>query len=150
MDFESDNLDLQAASRELVEEFAKGHLVAIKCRDKMESVGRMLFGVSLGLFLGFIVRGLFVPAPFHWWDWMFLAIGVVGFAATNFGLWINGRWLKAHRASYNGMVGLLNSPPRSNLKRHHFEQAYAALHDLEKLVATRDKWLERLPWKRTK
>lgn len=142
------NEDLHTVSREMVEHFAEGHAHMIQWRSKMEGIGLAIFGVSLGFSLSFVFRIVFLRNSMHWWDWIFQSGSIVGFAASAFGLWINRRWLRAHRAAYQSMVGMLNSPPGSNLKKHHFDQAYAALENLEKLAVQRDKWVAKFTRKK--
>lgn len=148
----SDNFDdllkeLSALSRDLAARLASDQYVSLKWRMKMESIGLAIFGLSVGFALSYLGRYFIHSNVFHWWDWMFFSFDIVGFCASSFGLWVNRRWLRAHRVAYRSMVGLANTVPGAEIRQHHLEQAYAAVRDLKVLAKRRDRMVALLTFK---
>ena len=133
----ADNLQEQA--REKLVAYVADHTRAVKERESLQGYGYALYGLSLGLTLGFIVRWRWLEQPISWLDWILAAFTLLMLVLI---LWVmrhNARWIKAHRAAALNMLGLLQTSPNTSLHELHFDQALCAFNELIALAPKKTK-----------
>lgn len=114
--------------RQTIKVMADQHTDMARQRARMQRFGTALIGSSIGIILATVVIVWFSHMRLLNWVTVILAVFTLGLVIPI--QCKNVRWIRAHTAAHDGMMGILNSEPRTSLRERYMEQTHAALDDL--------------------
>jgi hypothetical protein len=129
--------------RENLAKCAAQHRKMIVRAEWLEMAGYTLLGLGQGYVLSFAVDHYYMHRPFYWFYWILIisALATGWFIPIVILVYLHKR-KKFHKTAADAMEGVLNSPPKSNLRYHYMEQGSKALDDIIEL----DKQFNRIRW----